>query len=257
MLMRALRHDGRETQGNRHFCRLGAAALLAGTLSACLAPAVQGGRYYIDYMGSVTREYGRRDIRQVRDRGTALSVMFLESPISELIQSKQHRRVEDTDEQGNYGNIAVVERMLLTQERDSITGAISRTSGTVGIGFLRSSSGDCQGVVAFPSQLDLSPQMPDVPGRRVVDGRAFAEFFRARTGRAPERVKLIVETTGTSVTAHAIPVDGQGRPAGRYRGGVLAFGMTYMTLEQRFSGGIGLLIEPGGRDPIDGAQGPY
>lgn len=259
MQMKALRHDSEKpkTPSKRPFLLLGAAALLA-VAPACLAPTVRGGAYYVNYMSSVTREYGGESLRRMRSGEATLDIMFLNKSIPALLAAGgPQKMLEDTDAGGNYGHLAVFENVILRTEYDPLGRLAGRGRGKVGMGFLINSDGTYQGVVAFPEEVDSLRGTAQAPGRRTVDAKAFADFYRSATGSQLRRVKLLAEDHGSCLTLHAVPADERGNPGGRFRGGYLAFGMTYFPESQVLRSGIGLLIEPGGRDPVNGAEGPY
>jgi len=256
--MMRLRHEETKHTSERNAFRCGIAALMVAAAAGCAGTARPHDDQYRYYLNSITRQYGADRIRQFEAGGKTVSVMFLSDTIQSMLQrNREFGVIEEVDPQGTYGTLAFFDKVVLREERSGYSGPTIRSRGRVGVGFLIGADGTYNAVVAFPSSLDTHPQMAGAPGRRMVDSKAFAELYRSVTGQELRRVKLLLDLTTSPITVHMVPADEQGRVTGQYRGGQLAFGVSYFPTQDLVRGGIGLLIEPGGRDPVDGALSPF
>jgi hypothetical protein len=260
--MKRLVHDAApaaekgQKRESRQFGKLAAAALVMATGIGCATTGLGWGEYYDHYPSSISRQYGTQTVRVLAIGSHRLSVMFLKSTIAQMEASNERLRFRDLRlQEGQSADLVTLPDVVL---RQSYT---QETLGALSFLFLKergANSPNYSAALFFPSSLDTQPQMSSLPGLRVLPAIEFAQVFREVTGQELERVHVLVERTsdfingGDFISAHIIGVDAQGRPLGQYRGGIVCFGMTYAPLRDELRSGLGILVEPGGRDPVNG-----
>ncbi len=262
----------------RDFLKAGAAGLVV--LSGCV-PAIQTAprqpsRYdelRAAYPASFRSEYGNpRESRTVRIAGVEVQVLFLQGTIAGLDSTARQNRTEAEPEQGKYAYLVNVPALdfsplnwdtldaeerrrviaMLPDRNDGIAwrleyGQMIPTAHVNG-GYSIEGAMHSMGVF-FPAALE---RRGTGTGRRLLEAEAFPELLRAVTGEVLRRVLGLAENHGTYVTFHFLAADENGNPAGRHLGGYLSCGMTFYPRTLELKRGFGLLIERGGRDPVDG-----
>jgi hypothetical protein len=275
--MRRLVHDSLEKEeksasGCRRmpFWKACAAALVLTAGAGCATTSgLTRNDYYISYFSSITRQYGARDTRQYQAAGHTFEVMFLDKTISEIdAATRPMREANLALREGQNGEMVQVREVLLREEFIRPAGSASngyvspgtpvrQTLGTVGFIYIISPGqgrASHSAALFFPPSVDTSPTVDSLPGMREAPAAEFAQAFRDITGQELRRVKVLVEPSSEYITAHVIGVDESGRPIGQYRGGYLAFGMTFFPRQNTFRYGLGIIVEPGGPDPVTGTS---
>ncbi|MEW6035691.1 MAG: twin-arginine translocation signal domain-containing protein [Candidatus Micrarchaeota archaeon] len=268
----------------RDFLRAGAAGLAALAAGGCGAalrstPASSAYSRHDDFHGrypaSFRPEYGNlRQSRMVRLAGMEVPVLFLDKTLAELDASSRELRRHSETPDGKSGEILTLRRVRLrSPDADTLVGDRLRELtasmlkqddgldwtpengamaplGDVSAGYAIEGGTHSLGLF-FPPLLDF-PGSGGTPGMRLFDAAAFPEIVSSVAGRELRRLLAVVERRPSHMNFHFLAADESGNPLQRHIGGYLACGITFYPRSLGLRAGPGLLIERGGRDPVDG-----
>jgi hypothetical protein len=239
----------------------------------------QESRLRHDYPASFRPEYGNPgESRMVRLAGRDVPVLFLDKTIAELDSASRELRRHAETPDGKTGEVVTLRRVRLrSPDADTLVGERLRALtasiadqedgldwanenraliplGDVSAAYAIEDGTHSMGLF-FPGLLDF-PGSSEHPGMRAFDAMAFPELVRAVAGRELSRLLALVERRPEFINFHFLAADESGNPIPRQMGGYLSCGMTFYPRSLGLRRGAALLIERGGRDPVDGGPVP-